>query len=102
MPCNCDHLEANAREVESSRVREFLRETAGKKFNHESRAEYYGHESAPKDGTSVLLWRQGALIQEGSWNRGGALHMPHWMTPGKLFNPTHWHPAPAPPLEREP
>jgi len=43
MPCDSSHLEADGREVESSKVREFLREVTGKPFNHRRRAEYYGN-----------------------------------------------------------
>lgn len=61
--------------------------------------------SAPKDGTAVLLHRHGKSVVQGAWNRGGAMHMPHWMTPQSyLFDPTHWHPMialPAPPPDRQ-
>lgn len=55
-------------------------------------------ETAPKDGTSLLLARKhmsGELIVvSGSWNSGGAMHMPHWMSPVLGFQPTHWMPLP--------
>jgi hypothetical protein len=51
-------------------------------------------ETAPKDGTEVLLWKDRRIVG-GSWNSGGAMHMPHWM--GGIFDPTHWMPLPAPP-----
>jgi hypothetical protein len=56
--------------------------------------------SAPKDGTRVLLWKEGKSIVEGSWNSGGSMHMPHWSTPSGLFDPTLWHPLP--PLPKGP
>jgi hypothetical protein len=59
-------------------------------------------ETAPKDGTRLLLARTQVLSGElivvsGSWNSGGSMHMPHWMTPVLGFQPTHWMPLPAPP-----
>jgi len=59
-------------------------------------------ETAPKDGTQLLLARRQLLSGEliavsGSWNSGGAMHMPHWMTPVMGFQPTHWMPLPSPP-----
>lgn len=50
--------------------------------------------TAPKDGTELLLLRDRRIVS-GSWNSGGALHMPHWM--GGIFDPTHWMPLPPPP-----
>ncbi len=49
-------------------------------------------ETAPKDGTQLLLLGEYGRIVGGSWNRGGALHGPHWM--GGIFDPTHWMRAP--------
>lgn len=54
-------------------------------------------ETAPKDGTKILLFREHQSVVEGSWNHGGAMNSPYWMTPSNLFNPTHWMPMPAPP-----
>jgi hypothetical protein len=59
-------------------------------------------DTAPKDGTWVLLARRQVLSGElivvsGSWNSGGSMHMPHWMTPVLGFKPTHWMALPAPP-----
>lgn len=58
--------------------------------------------TAPKDGTRILLARKQIMSGEvvmlsGSWNSGGAMHMPYWMTPLLGFQPTHWTPLPAPP-----
>ncbi len=51
-------------------------------------------ETAPKDGTEVLLFQERRIVA-GSWNSGGAMHMPHWM--GGNYKPTHWMLLPAPP-----
>lgn len=59
-------------------------------------------ETAPKDGSVILLCKDGSYIQSGSWNRGGAFHMPHWSTQANLFDPTHWMPLPSPPSIKEP
>lgn len=59
-------------------------------------------ETAPKDGTRILLARKQVMSGElivvsGSWNSGGSMNMPYWMTPVLAFQPTHWMPLPSPP-----
>jgi len=61
-------------------------------------AQWQPIETAPKDGTSILVWKQGEAVVQGWWNRGGAFNMPHWSTPSNLFDPTHWMPLLQPPL----
>lgn len=51
-------------------------------------------ETAPKDGTQILLLGDRSVVN-GSWNRGSAFFSPHWM--GGIHEPTHWMPLPAPP-----
>lgn len=54
-------------------------------------------ETAPKDGTEVLLLAE-RRIANGSWNHGGAFHTPHWMSHGtNMHRPTHWQPLPSTP-----
>jgi hypothetical protein len=59
-------------------------------------------ETAPKD-CEVLLYGPtqfgGKGIVQGAWNRGGAMHMEHWM--GGIYEPTHWMPLPSPPALAE-
>ncbi len=65
-------------------------------------SEWQPIETAPKDGTVVLLLKDRRIVN-GSWNSGGAMHMPHWM--GGIFDPTHWmmQPSlPSPPPEVTP
>lgn len=53
-------------------------------------------ESAPKDGTAVLLYdpttESGGFVFEGAWENG-------WYDYGDWFDrtPTHWIPLPSPP-----
>lgn len=66
-------------------------------------------ETAPKDGTWLLLARKQVMsgqliVVSGSWNSGGAMHMPHWMSAVLGFQPTHWMPMPpllAPPASAD-
>lgn len=61
-------------------------------------------ESAPKDGTRILLARKQLMSGEltvvsGSWNRGGAFSGPYWQNGMNLQDPTLWMPLPlAPPV----
>lgn len=54
-------------------------------------------ESAPKDGTRVLL-RWGATVTEGSWDHGDAqcwrTFAAGWI---RAVTPTEWQPLPSPP-----
>lgn len=58
-------------------------------------------ETAPKDGTWVLLWFDAdEYAVSGAWMRPGRDYIAHWCafgrwTPGDA--PTHWMPLPAPP-----
>jgi len=56
-------------------------------------------ETAPKDGTLILLCRVGVVTGElfvvsGCWNSGGAYLMPHWQSSAQMHNATHWMPIP--------
>lgn len=42
MPCDSSYMNARPEEVESSKVRELIREVQGLPFNHKSRHDYYG------------------------------------------------------------
>lgn len=42
MPCDSSHCAPSGREIESSKVRELLREVKGQPFTHQRRHEYYG------------------------------------------------------------
>jgi len=56
-------------------------------------------ETAPKDGTWVLIWcgwvghPRSSAFEHGSWQ-----NLP-WIANSKDYNPTHWMPLPAPPTE---
>ena len=56
-------------------------------------------ETAPKDGTWVLIWcgwvghPRSSAFEHGSWQ-----NLP-WVANSKDYNPTHWMPLPAPPAE---
>ena len=59
-------------------------------------------ETAPKDGTSILLGWSGVDAQCGRWVRSGYRNG-FWADHGAIFtNPTHWQPLPAPPIEVKP
>lgn len=55
-------------------------------------------ETAPKDGTEVLLWGRHAVTGEVGWIISrwcpSVLGMPHW---DKVLAPSRWMPLPAPP-----
>jgi len=56
-------------------------------------SEWQPIETAPKDGTRVLLGFMGGTVLSGSWRHG-------WAADGSLQNdlrPTHWQPLPNPP-----
>lgn len=56
-------------------------------------------ETAPKDGTWILIWLDwighpmSSAFDNGSWQ-----NLP-WVANSKLYNPTHWMPLPKPPTE---
>lgn len=56
-------------------------------------------ETAPKDGTFVLLWEKHAGLFVGNFRPGWA----SWLSmPGAYCRqPTHWHPLPAAPEAKE-
>ena len=88
-------------EINTDNVREweaFAAGRAGVEGQAEARATWQPIATAPKDGTPILLYCEHKSMVEGSWNRGGAMHMPHWSTPTPWFEPTHWRPRPDPPL----
>lgn len=58
-------------------------------------------ETAPKDRTEILLYRDG-VVYHGWWGkqssgRNGWIHERGWFPTASL--PTHWMPLPPPPLE---
>lgn len=59
-------------------------------------------ETAPKDGTRLLLARKQFMSGEwvmvsGHWNSGDTFNLPHWSTMRTMHDPTHWMPLPPPP-----
>lgn len=60
-------------------------------------------ETAPKDGTRVLLWSRGFLPMLGAWleHTGMAYQKPAWWSNNVpiIPQPTHWFPIPTPPAE---
>lgn len=59
-------------------------------------------ETAPKDGTWVLLWCDFAIV--GRWSVKGNRVRNNWTDDyhgvNPVFSVTHWMPLPAPPLQR--
>lgn len=59
-------------------------------------------ETAPKDGTEVLLAYPGGLVKSGKWTLFGGAYEDHWADgkrPRFGSDPTHWMPLPAPPQD---
>ena len=58
-------------------------------------------ESAPKDGTLVLLSRPGAAVWQGNWvGQSGRYVINGWTRFNSVdigWEPTHWQPLPTPP-----
>ena len=54
-------------------------------------------ETAPKDGTRVLLWRRAIRDQPAPIMADGFWCETCWVWPYILSEPTHWQPLPAPP-----
>lgn len=57
-------------------------------------------ESAPKDGTEVLLWTMIVDVDMGPWRLAGRCtnHKHWWTTVGSIaLEPSHWMPLPEPP-----
>jgi hypothetical protein len=57
-------------------------------------------ESAPKDGTEVLLAYPGGIVKSGKWTLFGGYYEEHWADgerPRFGADPTHWMPLPPPP-----
>ena len=50
-------------------------------------------ETAPRDGTTVLLANPSGRITDGAWHVEYAV----WAWPYVLMNPTHWMKCPSPP-----
>jgi hypothetical protein len=74
-------------------------------------------ETAPKDGSLVMLFRQHGAIRvygTGFWWHGGVTLAPSWIVTlfgnfthdspvrDAIKEPTHWMPLPSPPLTGEP
>ena len=62
-------------------------------------------ETAPKDGTNILL-REGSDVSQGGWLTGMAQgtedeHYAGWWSVNCFDNPTHWMPLPQPPKEAD-
>jgi hypothetical protein len=59
-------------------------------------SEWQTIESAPKDGTQVLLWRE--TVYSARWLHSEVMG-PVWATPDGhvIFRATHWMPLPTPP-----
>lgn len=62
-------------------------------------------ETAPKDGTEILVFVGGTIII-GSWSNGSVLRDEGWYDAeagvkfvNGLLDPTHWQPLPSPPRE---
>ena len=52
-------------------------------------------ETAPKDGTRILLWAPGHLIMLGGWAGHGMYSGPEWWSNGvPAHGVTLWHPLP--------
>ncbi len=66
-------------------------------------------DTAPKDGTRVILFHKPEMIGIGYWGRNGHYNPLGWLThssSGGYINhidqPTHWMPLPPPPVSRSP
>jgi hypothetical protein len=55
----------------------------------------YRHDLVVGDMPASVARLGGQGVCQGSWNRGGAMHMAHWM--GGIYHPTHWMPLPPAP-----
>lgn len=60
-------------------------------------------ETAPRDGTRMLLWVRGHLVMLGSWAGHGAYSgAAFWSNNVPIVpQPTHWLPLPQPPAQAE-
>lgn len=96
-----DHYREMVRRVVEDRdvQKHRAREAEAARLALQRQMEWQPIETAPKDGTRLLLARKQRMSGElivvsGYWNSGGAFHMPHWSTSSNLFDPTHWMPLP--------
>jgi len=62
-------------------------------------------ETAPKDGTRILLWPMGNKhsrhVRSGYWHQPANPEAPGFWMPG-AGRPTHWQPLPEPPSDPAP
>ncbi len=67
-------------------------------------SEWQPIETAPKDGTRVMLFRAGRKICLGGYvTPSWALTLEGWKNShGNFFEPTHWMPLPLPPTNSTP
>jgi hypothetical protein len=76
----------------------------------ESVMEWQPIETAPKDGTPILVWRKAGIVWLAYWNDSflhvqSDQHMPAWVVfdcedpwfSETYQSPTHWQPLPEPP-----
>lgn len=56
MPCDSSHLEHTAREAESGRVLELLKEVDGKRFNHKKPSYYGTPDTLDADTARLCAW----------------------------------------------
>lgn len=60
MPCDSNYMNPTYQERQSAKVRELLREVAGKPFNHKAPKEYYGNVATlDKDTEKLCNWCKG-------------------------------------------
>ena len=57
-------------------------------------ADWQPIETAPKDGTRVLVYQPGHLHMIGTYGAFGYYFGPHWWSNGVTIAPTHWMPLP--------
>ncbi len=65
--------------------------------------------SAPKDGSNILLW-DGHEVEKAAWRRPHSGGRKGWCLPdsdqdeqggcAEVWNPTHWMPIPKPPIRK--
>jgi hypothetical protein len=87
-------------------VRAFLAGAAWHPADDGEAAGWRPIETAPKDGTHILMWRPskaGAVVKEAWWQTDSPFG-PGWGGHGWMYStwlqPTHWMPLPPPPSDR--
>ena len=59
-------------------------------------------ETAPKDGTKVLIFVMGKNVMQASYSRCNEYWIDCWCSNmSGVYSPTHWQPLPKPPKEDE-